>query len=154
VYPWFVFLHLVGLVLFLLAHGVSLWVSFAVRRSADPATARLLLMLSARGNQVMYVGLLVLAIGGLAAAATNGLLLAPWVIGSYVTLVVVFVGMYAVGAAFYYPLRDALLPKAGEPIEAAELARRVDNRRPELLALIGIGGLVVLVWLMVLKPGA
>ncbi len=152
-YQWLVFVHLVGLVLFLLTHGVSMWVAFTVRRNPEPDTARLLLGLSSRANGVMYLGLLLLAIGGLGAAWNAGSLLAGWVVASYVVLVVIIVAMYAMGAGYYYPLRDALSPKAGAtPIDAAELARRVANRRPEALTLVGVGGLVVLVWLMALKP--
>ncbi len=81
------------------------------------------------------------------------MLLAGWVVASYVVLIAVLVGMWALGAGFYYPLREALAGKDGvAPIDRAELARRVDNRRPEALALVGLGGLIVLVWLMVLKP--
>ncbi|HEY7132257.1 MAG TPA: hypothetical protein VH440_08385 [Candidatus Limnocylindrales bacterium] len=153
-YQWLVFVHLVGLVLFLLMHGVSMWTAFGVRRDPRPESARLLLGLSMRANQAMYLGLLLLAIGGLGAAWNANLLVAGWVVASYVVLVIVMVGMYAMGASFYYPLREAVMPKDGGPstIDAGELARRVDNRRPEGLAIVGLGGLVILVWLMTLKP--
>ena len=65
----------------------------------------------------MYLGLLLLGIGGLGAAWQADLLLAPWVVASYVVVVVIILGMYAVGAGFYYPLREALTPKEGSPIE-------------------------------------
>jgi hypothetical protein len=153
-YQWLVFVHLVGLVLFLLMHGVSMWAVFAVRRDPTPDAARLLLGLSSRANQTMYLGLLLLGIGGLGAAWNANLLTAGWVVASYVVLVVVLIGMWAMGAGFYYPLREALSPKDGSAstIDAAELAQRLDNRRPEGLAIVGLGGLVILVWLMTLKP--
>lgn len=152
-YSWFVFLHLVGLVLFLLMHGVSLWVAFRIRRESDPALISTLLDLSSVGNRAMYLGLLLLGVGGLAAAGSAGWLVTPWAIASYVVLAVVLVAMYAVGAGFYYPLRDALAGKDGAtPLAGDQLARRLDNRRPELLATIGGMGLLVLVWLMVFRP--
>jgi hypothetical protein len=129
-YPWFVFLHLVGLVLFLLMHGVSLWVAFRIRRETDPAFISTLLGLSSRGNQGMYVGLLLLGVGGLAAAATMGWLLTPWAIASYVVLAAVLVGMWAVGAGFYYPLREALAAKdGGAPLAGDELWRLTTGGR-------------------------
>ena len=82
-----------------------------------------------------------------------GWLTAPWVVVSYVVVVVLFVGMAALGSSLYYPLRDAVLAGKGEPITDEELIRRLDNRRPEALALIGGVGVLVLVWLMVMKPG-
>jgi hypothetical protein len=154
-YIWFVFVHLVGMVVFLMTHGVSLWVAFRLRTTRDPALAAMLLSMSHRGNQAMYVGLLLLGVGGLGAAAIQGWLVAPWAITSYVVLAIVAGIMYGVAGTFYYPLRDALSPKEGvQPIGAEELARRVDNRRPEILTAVGGLGLLILVWLMVIKPGA
>ncbi len=42
-YPWLVALHLLGLVVFLLAHGVSMWVAFRIRgeRERDVVVAML-----------------------------------------------------------------------------------------------------------------
>ncbi len=154
-YLWLVVIHLLGLVLFLPSHGVSMWVAFRIRRETDRAVIAALLAMSARGNQVMYLGLLLLGVGGLGAAAVAGKLTTPWVVASYVVVVVTLVVMYAVGAAFYYAVRDG--------IEGTEKAPRLDDdtlraklsasRRPEVLAAVGIGSLVVLVGLMVLKPG-
>lgn len=152
-YQWLVFVHLLGLVIFALCHGVSLFVAFRVRRIADPAVAAGYLQLSQSANQAMYLGLLLLAIGGIGAASTGNLWGQPWILASIVVLVVVIVLMYAVGAAYYYRLRDALAGKDGAPpLTGAELTQRLSTRRPEALAAIGGVGLVVLIWLMVLKP--
>jgi hypothetical protein len=152
-YQWFVFVHILGLVIFALCHGVSLFVAFRVRRVADPAVADGYLLLSQSANGAMYLGLLLLAIGGIAAASTNDLWGKPWVLASIVVLVAVIVLMYAIGATYYYRLRDALAGKGGaEPLTGDVLAQRLANRRPEMLALIGGVGLIVLIWLMVLKP--
>ena len=62
--------------------------------------------------------------------------------------------MYAVGARYYYRLRDLLGGKDGTPpIEPEALAVYLDSRVPDILAGIGGLGLLVLVWLMVIKPG-
>ena len=154
-YPWLVALHLLGLVVFLLCHAVSMWVAFRVRGEENRDVIAALLGLSARGNQAMYLGLLLLGIGGLGAAASAGLLLAPWVIASYVVVVVTLVAMWAMGAGFYYPLREGLAGTDKTPrLDDAELrARLAGSRRPEALAGVGLGALVLLVWLMTLKPG-
>ena len=61
--------------------------------------------------------------------------------------------MGGIASGFYYPLRDAVGgAKGATPIDEAELIRRLDNRRPEMLAVVGGLGLVLLVWLMALKP--
>jgi hypothetical protein len=102
----------------------------------------------------MYLGLLLLGIGGLGAAGSAGLLTAPWIVASYVVLIVVFIAMYALGAGFYYPLREELDGTDGAPaLDSGAMVTRLQNRRPEALSLLGFGGLAVLIWLMVFKPG-
>ena len=153
-YSWFVLLHLVGLVVFLAMHGVSMAVSFWIRGQTERATISSLLMLSSRAVQIAYLGLVLLGIGGLAAAANVGWLTASWVVASYIVLAVVTVSMYAIAAPYYYGLRDAIAgAKGSTPIDDAELRARLVSRRPEAAALFGGLGLLILVWLMVLKPG-
>ena len=141
-YTWLVVLHLLGLVVFLLAHGVSMFVAFRIRREDDRNVISSMLDLSQQGSRVLYVGLLLLGIGGLGAAGSAGLLLAPWVVASYVVLAVTLVAMYAMGAGFYYPLREGL---AGSEKVAAARGRGAaarscaDSRRPEALAAVGLG---------------
>jgi uncharacterized membrane protein len=153
-YQWLVFIHLLGLVLFVAMHGVAMFMAFRVRTEREPANAKLLLGISSRANQAMYLGLLLLGIGGLGAAGSAGLLTAPWIVASYVVLIVVFIAMYALGAGFYYPLREELDGKDGAPaLDSGAMVTRLQNRRPEALSLLGFGGLAVLIWLMVFKPG-
>lgn len=153
-YAWFVLLHLVGIVLFVAMHGVSMAISFWVRGQRDRATIVSMLALSSRSTQIAYLGLVLLGIGGLGAAANVGWLTASWVVGSYVVVAVVLVAMFAVAAPYYYGLRDAIAgAKGAVPIDDAVLVERLASRRPEVLAVIGGIGLLVLVWLMVMKPG-
>jgi hypothetical protein len=151
-YQWFVFAHLVGLVLFVFAHGTSAFVTFQIRGMRDPDVVRGYLELSQQATRVAYIGLILLILGGAAAATTSGLWGQPWVWGSVIVLILVFVAMYAVGASYYYKLRDLLAGKDGPPTEAAALATYLDSRRPDILGAIGGIGLLVLVGLMVLKP--
>ena len=67
-YQWWVFIHIVGVVGFLLAHGVSVTVLFALRRERDPDRIRALLALSGQSTTAFYWSFLVLLGGGLAAA--------------------------------------------------------------------------------------
>jgi hypothetical protein len=153
VYQWFVFTHLTGIVLFVLAHGASAFASFQIRTLRDPDVVSGYLTMSAQATRAAYVGLLVLLIGGAGAATVNGFWPQPWVWGSVIVLIAVFVGMYAVGARYYYRLRDLLTGKHGmPPIEPEALAAYLDSRVPDILAAIGGLGLLVLVWLMVMKP--
>jgi hypothetical protein len=151
-YAWLVYLHLVGLVVFLAAHGASMFASFRIRVERDPRVVAALLATSQEATRVMYIGLLLLGVGGLGAAGSGGLLLARWVVASYIVLVLVLVGMYAIASPYYVSLRQLVGDGRG-PVDDRALGRALDSRRPEALMAIGLVGLLVLVWLMVLKPG-
>ena len=62
-YPWFVFAHLAGLVLFSISHGASAFMAFRLRNASDLPTARALLGMGQLSIGPMYIGLLLL-IGG------------------------------------------------------------------------------------------
>lgn len=153
-YPWFVALHVIGFGLFLVTHGVSMWIAFRIRHETNRDVVAAMLRMSARNNQVMYLGLAVLGVGGLAAAASVGWLDATWVIASYVVFLTVLVLMFVIASPYYYPLRDGLEGTDRVPrLDDEELHARLQTRRPELLALVGGTGLVILVGLMALRPG-
>lgn len=154
-YPWFVFAHLVGLVLFAVAHGASALMAFRLRGERDRAAVAALLRTGELSLGPMYIGLLLLAIGGLGAAAAADLWSSTWIIASIVVFVFVLVVMWAVAAPYYQNLRKDLqtLGEDGRPtLDGDALAARLDTRRPEILTAVGGIGLLVLVWLMVIKP--
>ena len=152
-YAWLVTLHLVGFAVFLACHAVSMWVSFRVRGESSRDVIASLLDLSVRGSKAMYLGLLLLLVGGFGAGASAGLLLAPWMVASYVVLVVVFVLMSAIAGMYYHPLRAALEGTDTVPrLDDEALLARLQTRRPELLAAIGATGLLALIVLMTVKP--
>ncbi|MDP9484153.1 MAG: hypothetical protein M3P84_13140 [Chloroflexota bacterium] len=155
-YTWFVFLHLAGLVVFVAAHGFSMFVAYRIRAERDRAAVMANLAWSQTATRVATVGLVAMLVGGAGAATISGVWARTWIVGSIVVLVVVIAGMYGVGARYYYALRERLTPKAGSgtaPIGDAELAELLDSRVPDILTAIGGVGLLVLVWLMVFKPG-
>ena len=152
-YQWLVFTHLVGLVVFAMCHGVAIFSAFRIRSLRDTAAVRDQLDLASRSNQLMYIGLLLLAVGGIGAATSANLWGAAWLTWSVIVFIGVIVAMYAVGGSYYYPLRDLVVGKDGAaPADGEALARALDSRRPEILLAIGGGGLLVLIWLMALKP--
>ena len=66
-YPWIVFLHVAGGFGFMLAHGASASVAFALRRERNLERLRALLDLSSGSFNVMYLSLLVLLAAGIVA---------------------------------------------------------------------------------------
>ena len=153
-YQWFVFIHLVGFAIFIFAHGASAFATFQIRGMRDADAVAGYLALSQWATRTAYLGLTLLLIGGAGAASVSNLWAQPWVWGSVVVLILVLVGMYAVGATYYYRLRDLLAGKDGKPpLDGDALAAYLDSRVPDVLGLIGASGVVIIVYLMVLKPG-
>jgi hypothetical protein len=153
-YEWFVFTHLVGLVLFVFAHGASAFAAYQIRPLRDPLAIGGYLTLSQQAVRTSYIGLLLLLIGGAGAATVGGFWPQLWAWGSVVVLVLVLVAMYAVGSRYYMNLRKLLLGSEGNPpISDADLAAYLRSPVPDILSGIGGLGLLVLIFLMVMKPG-
>ena len=154
-YQWLVVVHLVGLVVFAVCHGVSAFVAFRIRGSRDRTLVLELLALSQRANQFAYLGLLLLLVGGIGAGAQSGVLTKTWVLATGAVFIAVLVAMFALAAGYYYPLRRRLgeaAPAGSGELSGDELAAALDSRRPDLLAAIGFGGLLVMIALMVFRP--
>lgn len=158
-YPWFVFAHIAGVVLFVAAHGVSMFAAFSIRGQRDPRAVAVLLTASKRAVALAYLGLLLLLVGGVGAAIMGGVMDRLWTIGSIVILVVVMSAMYVMATTYYIGIRTLVgdgLERGGETspvVDRDVLDARLDSRRPELLVLIGGAGLAVMLGLMVFKPG-
>lgn len=151
-YQALVFLHLVGVVVMAVAHGVSIFAAFRVRRESDPRIVAAILGMSKTAVLSLYLGFLFMAIGGLGAAWQAGTLLAPWAIASYVVLIVVIGVMYAVGTGYYVRLRALAGGEDGGEVDADAMRTALASRRPEILALVGSSGFLILLWLMVVRP--
>jgi cytochrome bd-type quinol oxidase subunit 2 len=157
-FQWFVLLHILGLVIFAVCHGVSMFVAFRIRPMRDPRPIAAALEASSAAVGPMYLGLLLLIVGGLGAAAGGDLWTQPWIIASAIVLVAVLAVMYMVATPYYRRVREAVgasvqgKPVGGSTASVDELAALLDTRRPEILMVVGGGGLVILLWLMVLRP--
>ena len=160
-YPWLVYLHITGAFLFVFAHGVSAIVAFRLRSERDAGRMIALLELSTTSVGAMYVGLLTLLIAGVVAAINRNWFSQGWPWAAIIVLVVVAVAMYALASRYYAGIRQALgLPsmndKRGEqpppPRPVDEVIALLDTRRPEQIAAVGFVGLLVILWLMILKP--
>jgi hypothetical protein len=160
-YPWLVFVHIGGAFLFVMAHGASAIAAFRLRAERDPARITALLDLSGQSLGVMYLGLLVLLVGGIAAALARNWFSQAWPWVAIGVLVVVAVAMYLMASRYYAGVRQALgLPSMNDrkgapppsPRPIDEVVALLDTRRPEQIAIVGFVGLLVILWLMVLKP--
>lgn len=160
-YPWIVLLHLIGAFGFVLAHGASAFAAIQIRSERDPARVAALLDLSSFSLGVMYASLLVLLIGGITAGFLGGYWGDLWIWLAIGVLVLVIGAMYPMGSTHYAKVRRAVGLKAyGDPKDAPpptplagpELEALLSSSRPFALAAIGGIGLLVIIWLMVIKP--
>ncbi len=158
-YPWIVLLHIVGAFVFVLSHGASAWMAMLLRGERDRARIGALLSLSTASIGGTYVGLLLLLIGGIWAGIDGNHFGRLWIWAALVILVAVIVVMYAVATPYFVRLRAAAgLGRGNTPADPAlvvsdeELAAMTATAPVALLVGVGSVGLLLILWLMVLKP--
>ncbi len=161
--PWLVLAHVLGVIAFAMAHGVSATVAIRLRRERDRARLGALLELSESSLILSWVGLLVILISGVAAGIvggwfTNGQL---WLWAAIVLLVAIVGLMYPLALGPLLRLRWMLGLKTREdftkelgpsPAAEADVAARLDAWNPLPVTIVGYGGLAIVTWLMVMKP--
>ena len=158
-YPYIVLLHVIGAFVFALAHGVSVAVGLRLRGVRSPDQIASLLELSGMAIGALYVGLLLLLVGGIWAGFAGEHWGSLWIWAAIGILVAVMVAMYAIATPFYARMRAAAgvftdpkqVARFGE-IAPDELQRMAASSRPIWLAVIGGVGLLAILWLMVVKP--
>ena len=159
-YPWVVIGHVVFVILAFGAHGVSAFAMFRVKAEPDRTRAAAVLDLSTVALVGAGIGLLVAVVLGIVAAAMAGYFGRLWPWASIVLVVLVWLAMTPMAANPMAGVRRELgqptrgdqkgvAPQAGTD-EAFAAARA--RLRPELVAGLGVLAIVILVWLMEMKP--
>src|SRR5262245_14678509 len=171
-YPWVVFTHVLAVYGFLIAHGASAAVIFRLRSVRDLAQVRLLLDLSRRANGVANACLFLLIAAGVAAGFMGGWWSHYWIWTALAVLTLLSVAMFAIGSGPLMRVRQlvdheeaARMRRRGSParhgvagvsVEGVpvdeEVAKLLAATRPVLVAVIGAGGLAIILWLMMFKP--
>ena len=158
-HQWIVLLHIVGAFIFVASHGVAIWMAMRITRERDPRRIAALLDLSSASLGGVYGGLLLLLVGGIWAAIDGGFFGRAWPWAAIGVLVAIVIVMYAVATPYFRRLREAVgATTRGSPgAIAAPLSDdeviAVARRSPvAVLTAVGGGGLLIILWLMVLKP--
>jgi hypothetical protein len=163
-YSWLVFLHLGALLAFVMAHGVSVGVLFALRRPGSLERTRSLLDLSTASFTAVYVSVLLILVFGIAAGIVGGqFTFGPWWLW---VSIVLFIGIafymswvrwfrmvevrHAAGLQTPDDVKKGI--PAPEPGDEAAIVAAVEQVRPWLVAVVGFGGLLVILALMMFKP--
>jgi plastocyanin len=154
VYQWWVFVHLVGVLAFLGAHGVSMTVLLRLRKERDPQKVSDLLALSSSSITAFYYALGLLLVGGIVAGFLGHWWGRAWIWAAIGVLVVVSVAMYAMARPYYRRVGFVAraMAEGSQAVTADQFDEILRAPRPMTVAGIGVVGLLVILYLMVLKP--
>lgn len=160
IYPWVVLVHVAAVVLTFFAHGASATAALRLRYERDPARIGALLDASAWSLGVAGIGLLVLLLSGITAGIMGGWWGRGWIWLSLALVIVISGLMTPLGSnylsevrrAIGQPTRDPKRDAAARPLSPEELDLLLRSPKPGQAAAIGLGGLLVILWLMMLKP--
>jgi plastocyanin len=154
VYQWWKFVHIVGVFGFLISHGVSIGVTFQLRRERDPRRVVGLLELSAASIRAFYVSLFVLLTGGVVAGFLGDWWSRAWIWASVGLLVLVSVVMALVMSPHHR--RVGLVARAmaagSSAVGEEQLDQLLTSRRSMTVAVMGFAGLLAILYLMMFKP--
>ena len=160
-YQWIVLLHIVGAFVFVLSHGVAVFVAYELPKQRDSGRIVALLDLSGTSLNGAYLGLLLLLVGGIWAGIYNDLFKFTWIWAALVVFVLISVVMYVVATPYFKRLRIAVGQRAmgypkdapdPTPLPEAEILAIAAKSPVAVLSAVGFGGLLIILWLMVLKP--
>jgi hypothetical protein len=158
---WIVFLHVLSVFLFAAGHGVSLVAINQIRKERDPARLLAYLDLSGTSLRIAFLGLLGVLVFGILAGIVAGDFGRLWLWISIVVFVVIGGAMTPLGAIPLNRIRYALGQEVaradkGTPpavlLPMDQVVPRLEALRPQVLAAIGGGGFVVILYLMMFKP--
>ena len=152
-YGWWKFIHLIGVVGFVAAHGTSMASTLLMRRIREPKQVAGILQLSAATVSAFYVSTLVLLVGGIGAGIKGRWFDQGWIWVSLGLLIVVGVLMFPLARGPFRRVRMVLeLMESGTTVSRDDFARVLDSGNPLLTAGTGFVGIVFILYLMVLKP--
>lgn len=160
-YDIVIFLHVIGVFMFLLAHGASNAVALALRTERNMDRVRAFLLLSPSTFRMMWLGLLLILVSGIVGGFMQNWWGQGWIWVSLALFILILAAMLWYSAPYYGGLRKAAgLPyavrgkpqPAEPPVSDEELAKMLESPRALRTVLIGWVGLLVILALMMFKP--
>jgi hypothetical protein len=153
-YTWWKFLHVAGVIAFVMFHGVSMTVALQLRRERDRGRIATMTQLSGSSLRGMYIALLWLIVFGVIAGIQGDWWNDGWFWISVGLLVVAIAEMSAVAWPYYERVKEAI------EVRPSGVPRRSDEELDEILrspiglwnTVFGIAVLAVIAWLMIFKP--
>lgn len=152
-YGWWKFIHLAGVVGFVAAHGTSMAATMMLRRFKEPQQVAGILQLSATTVSAFYVSTVVLLVGGVGAGVVGEWFNQGWIWVSLALLIGVGILMFPMARKHFRRIRMVIeLTETGTAVSRDDFVRVVNSGNPILTAGTGFVALLLIVYLMVLKP--
>jgi uncharacterized membrane protein len=152
-YGWWKFIHLVGVVGFVASHGTAMAATLLMRRIREPQQVSGILQLSAATVSAFYLSTLVLLVGGIGAGVQGQWFDQAWIWVSIGLLLGVGILMFPMARGHFRRVRMVLeLMDTGTTVSQDDFARVLNSGNPVLTAGSGAVALLLIVYLMVLKP--
>ena len=147
-------LHIVGVLAFVGAHGVSMFVLFRIRKERDRARLAELISLSGETAMPMYISLGVLLAGGIGTALVLRLFSFWWIWTSLFVLLIEVALMTAIAKPYFKSITaaTAIRPSGVPRVSDEELDSLLRSGEPLAITLIGVAGLLIILWMMIFKP--
>jgi plastocyanin len=151
---WWVFVHVVGVLAFMASHGVSMGVLFKLRTERDPKAVNDLLTLSASATKWFYPAFLLLLAGGIGAGFALDVWGRAWIWVAIGILIVVILAMYGMATNYYRKVRlvARAMSEGSQAVTPEQFDEVLTGSRPITIAVIGIAGLLAILYLMVFQP--
>jgi hypothetical protein len=153
-YQWWLFVHIAGVLGFVMAHGTSAGVALQLRHERNPDRIRALLQLSNSSSSVFYISILVLLVAGISLGFQGHWWGQGWIWTALIVLVLTMGAMYAVATPYYRRVRRVMQIQegGGQAVGADEIEQLMRSGRPGVILLVGAVPLLFILYLMVLKP--
>jgi uncharacterized membrane protein len=160
-YRYIVYLHILGALGFMIAHGASASMAFRLRKEKDMDRIRAMLDLSGFPTMIMYLSLLVLLVAGITLGFMGHWWNRGWIWTSIGLFLAIAILMGVLGQRHYHGLRKLVgLPyfegskeqPATEPASQGEIEAKIGESSPIFLSMVGFGGIAIILWLMMFKP--
>lgn len=163
-HAWINLIHVLAAMAFVLVHGVSGLLALRIRHERDRVRIQTMVQLSSSFLVWGWLAMAAVAIAGIVAGFSGGWWTSGqlWVWASVVVFIVVAGLMTPLASGYMGAVRQAVGLPTGrgqradaaplEPASDAELARVVSSGKPIWAAVLGLGGIAILVWLMMFKP--
>lgn len=153
-YDWLVLVHIVGVLGFVFSHGVAAAMALRLRHERNPDRIRVLLQVSSSSLAVLYISILLLLAGGVWAGFEGDWWGEGWIWVALGLFAANLAFMYAYAAPFYKRVREVMTihESGGSAVGPDQIDAMLNNSRGRVLLAVGGGSVLVIVFLMVIKP--